>query len=127
MHVLPLLSIHERHVLNRQRHMAEFAVDEKVLGFLDCIGKLHGGIVAFAKSLDNLVDDDFRRRRTRRQADCRDIGKIIPVDFRRPLDKHRFFCARPERNFNQALEFDEFGAPTMMKWSQPGAACFTAS
>ena len=73
--------------------MAELPVDKEVLIFLDRIGKLHHRIVAFAERLDDLVDDDFRRRCAGRQADRRDVPDRVPVDFRRALAQNRCLCA----------------------------------
>ncbi len=37
---LQLFPVHERHVGRSQWHVAQFAVDQEILGFLDGVGKL---------------------------------------------------------------------------------------
>ncbi len=99
----------ERHVLLAKRHLFD------------------GDIIMRAEGIDDLVDQHFRRRSARRDADSRKPGergqssswarctsKARGQPFLRPTSTSR-------------LEFDEFGAPTTSSMSISWAIDFTAS
>src|SRR5680860_33279 len=77
---------------------------------LVCRGyRFDGGIVAFTKGRDDLIDQDFGSRGSSRNAESRDTVELFPVDIGGTLQQRGTLASGPLGHFNQPLGIGTVG------------------
>ncbi len=125
--VVEASAVDEGHILLGQFHLAQFPVHQEILVFDGEFRQFDGGIERDLKRFDDFIDHTTSRRRGTGGEAKRAMDRSPPNPARGALHQDGALRTGLEGHFTSRFEFEELGAPTVTKRSQPGAACFTAS